>query len=181
MSHKKEEQEVPQEELKIVEDAAKAGEPQPEVTETTPTQEVALAAELKEMQDRHLRLMAEFDNFRRRTQKEKENLYADAAADTVKEMLPLLDNLQRALGAPCTDEEYRKGVQMTYNGFLETLTKLGLVEFAEVGETFDPTLHNAVMHIEDESKEKNIISQVFQRGYKLGERVLRYAMVQTAN
>lgn len=146
-----------------------------------PSQEQKLQEQLKEAEDRNLRLMAEFDNFRRRTMKEKETIYPDAVANTVKELLPVLDNFQRALEAPCSDEEYRKGVQMTYTGFMETLTKMGLAQFAEAGEAFDPGLHNAVMHIEDDALGKNVISQVFQRGYKIGDNVLRYAMVQTAN
>lgn len=145
------------------------------------TAEQKLAGQLKEAEDRNLRLMAEFDNFRKRTMKERESIYPDAVANTVKELLPVLDNFQRALEAPCNDEEYRKGVQMTYTGFMETLTKMGLAQFAEAGETFDPGLHNAVMHIEDDTLGKNVISQVFQRGYKIGDNVLRYAMVQTAN
>ncbi|MEG0754111.1 MAG: nucleotide exchange factor GrpE [Angelakisella sp.] len=146
-----------------------------------PTAEEKLAAQLKEAEDRNLRLMAEFDNFRRRTMKEKETIYPDAVANTVKELLPVLDNFQRALEAPCQDEEYRKGVEMTYKGLSETLEKMGLTQFAEAGETFDPNLHNAVMHIEDDALAKGVISQVFQRGYKIGDNVLRYAMVQTAN
>ncbi|MEG2087768.1 MAG: nucleotide exchange factor GrpE [Angelakisella sp.] len=141
----------------------------------------AAATQLKEAEDRHLRLMAEFDNYRRRTQKERESIYPDAVADTVKELLPVLDNFQRALTTDCSDEEYKKGVQMTYNGLMEILKKQGLAEFGEAGEEFDPAYHNAVMHIEDEAKGKNVISQVFQRGYYLGDRVLRYAMVQTSN
>ncbi|MEG1686758.1 MAG: nucleotide exchange factor GrpE [Angelakisella sp.] len=161
-----------------------AAEPQtvePQAAEPQPTMEEQLTTQLKEAEDRHLRLMAEFDNYRRRTQKERESIYPDAVADTVKELLPVLDNFQRALTTDCSDEEYKKGVQMTYNGLMEILKKQGLAEFGEAGEEFDPAYHNAVMHIEDEAKGKNVISQVFQRGYKLGDRVLRYAMVQTAN
>lgn len=146
-----------------------------------PTPEQQLQQQLLEAEDRYLRLMAEFDNFRKRTAKERENIYPDAVANTVKELLPTLDNFQRALEAPCTDEEYRKGVQMTHTGFMEALTKLGLARFGETGEPFDPGLHNAVMHVEDEALGKNVISQVFQPGYKIGDTVLRYAMVQTAN
>lgn len=146
-----------------------------------PTMEQQLTDKLREAEDRHLRLMAEFDNFRRRTAKERESIYPDAVANTVKELLTTLDNFQLALAAPCNDEEYRKGVQMTYNGFMETLGKMGLEQFGEPGEAFDPGLHNAVMHVEDETLGKNVISQVFQRGYKIGDTVLRYAMVQTAN
>ncbi|MEG2073224.1 MAG: nucleotide exchange factor GrpE [Angelakisella sp.] len=155
-------------------------EAEPE-TMPEPSPEEKPEIKLKEAEDRNLRLMAEFDNFRRRTQKEKETIYPDAVANTLKELLPLLDNFERALTAPCTDEEYRKGVQMTYDGFTETLGRLGLAEFGAAGEAFDPAFHNAVAHIEDDKLGKNVISQVFQRGYKIGNNVLRYAMVQTAN
>lgn len=155
---------------------------QPETTATAePSAEEMLTAQLGEEKERHLRLMAEFDNFRRRTTKEKETIYPDAVADTVKSLLPMLDNFERALEAPCADEEYRKGVRMTYDGFVETLGKLGLCEFGEAGEIFDPSLHNAVMHVEDDTLGSNVVAQVFQRGYRIGERVLRYAMVQQAN
>lgn len=165
------------------EETIKNAEGAPEAPEIPrePTPEQKLTEQLKEAEDRNLRLMAEFDNFRRRTAKERESIYPDAVANTVKELLTTLDNFQLALVATCSDEEYRKGVQMTYNGFMETLDKMGLVQFGEAGEAFDPELHNAVMHVEDEALGANVISQVFQRGYKIGDTVLRYAMVQTAN
>lgn len=165
------------------EETIKNAEGAPEAPEIPrePTPEQKLTEQLKEAEDRNLRLMAEFDNFRRRTAKERESIYPDAVANTVKELLTTLDNFQLALVATCSDEEYRKGVQMTYNGFMETLDKMGLVQFGEAGEAFGPELHNAVMHVEDEALGANVISQVFQRGYKIGDTVLRYAMVQTAN
>ena len=158
-------------------DAAATTEPQP--AEPTPTEK--LESQLQEEKDRYLRLMAEFDNFRRRSQKEKESIYPDAVADTLKELLPMLDNFQRALAAPCTDAEYKKGVQMIYDGFMEILRKQGLCEFGQAGEPFDPTLHNAIMHVDDDALEKNVIAQVFQPGYKIGDKVIRFAMVQQAN
>lgn len=150
-------------------------------TPAEPSAEELLTAQLKEEQDRHLRLMAEFDNFRRRTAKEKESIYPDAVAETVKALLPTLDNFKRALEAPCSDEEYRKGVRMTYDGFMEALKKLGLEEYGTAGDPFDPNLHNAVMHLDDDSLEKNVVAQVLQCGYRIKDRVLRYAMVQQAN
>ena len=138
-------------------------------------------AEKKELEDRYLRLMAEYDNYRRRTQKERENIYPDAVADTLKELLPVLDNLQRALDTPCADENYITGIQMIRTGLEEFLKKMGVETFGKAGEPFDPNLHNAVMHIEDENLEKNVVAQVFQSGYRRGDRILRHAMVQQAN
>ena len=138
-------------------------------------------AEKKELEDRYLRLMAEYDNYRRRTQTERENIYPDAVADTLKELLPVLDNLQRALDTPCADENYITGIQMIRTGLEEFLKKMGVETFGKAGEPFDPNLHNAVMHIEDENLEKNVVAQVFQSGYRRGDRILRHAMVQQAN
>ena len=141
----------------------------------------ACEAEKKKLGDRYLRLMAEYDNYRRRTQKERENIYPDAVADTLKELLPVLDNLQRALDTPCADENYITGIQMIRTGLEEFLKKMGVETFGKAGEPFDPNLHNAVMHIEDENLEKNVVAQVFQSGYRRGDRILRHAMVQQAN
>ena len=139
------------------------------------------ADELKTANDKYLRLMAEYENYRRRTQKERENVYPDAVANTLKELLPLLDNLQRALDTPCADENYLTGIKMIQTGFEEYLKKMGVETFGKAGEPFDPNLHNAVMHIEDESLGKNVVAQVFQSGYRRGDRILRHAMVQQAN
>ena len=141
----------------------------------------ACEAEKKELEDRYLRLMAEYDNYRRRTQKERENIYPDAVADTLKELLPVLDNLQRALDTPCADENYITGIQMIRTGLEEFLKKMGVETFGKAGEPFDPNLHNAVMHIEDENLEKNVVAQVFQSGYRRGDRILRHSMLQHAN
>ena len=141
----------------------------------------ACEAEKKELEDRYLRLMAEYDNYRRRTQKERENIYPDAVADTLKELLPVLDNLQRALDTHCADENYITGIQMIRTGLEEFLKKMGVDTFGQAGEPFDPNLHNAVMHIEDENLEKNVVAQVFQSGYRRGDRILRHAMVQQAH
>ena len=140
-----------------------------------------LRAENAELEDRNLRLMAEFGNFRNRTAKEKESIYGDAVADTLRGLLPVLDNLQRALESPCTDEEYKKGVELIYKGLWDVLAGQGVEEIAEAGVPFDPNLHNAVMHVEDDSLGKNTVAQVLQKGYRIGSKILRYAMVQAAN
>ena len=137
--------------------------------------------QLAEQQDRYLRLVAEYDNYRKRTQKEREGIYPEAVANTIKELLPLFDNFQRALDTPCADESYAKGIEMIEKSLEEFLKKMGVEAFGKAGETFDPNLHNAVMHVDDESLGKNVIAQVFQSGYRIGDRILRHAMVQQAN
>jgi molecular chaperone GrpE len=131
--------------------------------------------------DAHLRVAAEFDNFRKRTVKEKEQSYGNGKADAVAKMLPVYDNLERALNQPTEDAAYKKGVEMTMNELVKILTSLGVEVFGNVGDTFDPNLHNAVMHTEDDSFGENTISMVFQKGFKIGEKVVRFAMVQVAN
>ena len=131
--------------------------------------------------DSHLRLAAEFDNFRKRTVKEKEASYGNGKADTVAKMLPVYDNLERALNQETTDAAYKKGVEMTMNELVKIFTSLGVEIFGNVGEEFDPNLHNAVMHIDSEELKENTISQVFQKGFKIGDKVVRFAMVQVAN
>ena len=138
-------------------------------------------AEKKELEDRYLRLMAEYDNYRRRTQKERDNIYPDAVADTLKELLPLLDNLQRALETPCADESYITGIRMIQTGFEEYLKRMGVEAFGKAGDPFDPNLHNAVMHTEDDRVGESTVTQVFQKGFKLGDKIVRFAMVQAAN
>ena len=157
-----------------------------EVTEASqekqePSQEEALQQALREQEDKYLRLLAEYDNYRKRSQKEKENAWTTARADTIKELLPVYDNLERALKQETADEAYAKGVQMTMTQLKEVLTKLGIEEIPALGEPFDPNLHNAVMHVEDETLGESQVVEVFQKGYLLGERVIRYAMVKVAN
>ena len=141
----------------------------------------ALQASLAEQEDKFLRLVAEFDNFRRRTQKEKEGVWADATASAVKALLPVYDNLERALKQDTADEAFKKGVEMTMNQLREVLKKLGVEEIPALGETFDPNVHNAVMHVEDESAGENTVVEVFQTGFKSGDKVVRFAMVKVAN
>ncbi len=139
------------------------------------------AEELKGANDRYLRLLAEYDNYRKRSQKERESLYADIKSDTVAKFLPVYDNLVRALSQTTEDEAYRKGVEMIMNQFSSTLEKLGVTRIESLGQTFDPSLHNAVMHVDDEEKGENEIVEVFQEGFKIGEKVIRFAMVKVAN
>ena len=131
--------------------------------------------------DAYLRLAAEYDNFRKRTIKEKENSYANGKADAVEKLLPVYDNLSRALNQETADAAYKKGVEMTMNELVKILSGLGVEIFGAVGEEFDPNIHNAVMHTEDADAAENTITQVFQKGFKIGDKVVRFAMVQVAN
>ena len=141
-----------------------------------------LAKELQESQDRYLRLMAEYDNFRKRSAKEKEGIYADATAAAYSGLLPVLDNFERAFESPdASPDDFRKGVEMTQKQLLEVFEKAGVEIFGKPGDPFDPNLHNAVMHVDDDQYGDNEIVEVFQKGYKLGDRILRHAMVKVAN
>ena len=148
----------------------------PEVVEVNPWEEKYNAE-----RDAHLRVAAEFDNFRKRTVKEKEASYGNGKADAVAKMLPVYDNLERALNQPTEDAAYKKGVEMTMNELVKIFTSLGVEIFGNVGDEFDPKEHNAVMHIDSEELGENVIAQVFQKGFKIGEKVVRFAMVQVAN
>ncbi|MDD5902661.1 MAG: nucleotide exchange factor GrpE [Oscillospiraceae bacterium] len=136
---------------------------------------------INEEKEKYLRLAAEYDNFRKRSQKERESLYNDIKADTLLKFLPVYDNLERALKQATADEAYRKGVEMIMTQFNTTMEKLGVTEIEADGQKFDPTLHNAVMHIEDESFGENEVVEVFQKGFKLNDKVIRFAMVKVAN
>ena len=140
-----------------------------------------LESELGEAKDMLLRTAAEYDNFKKRSEREREGLAAFVAAQTVKTLLTPYDNLERSVSADAESPDYIKGVEMTVKQFKEAFSKLGLAEFGEAGETFDPELHDAVMHKEDDSLGENVISRVLQKGYKLGETVLKHAMVEVAN
>ena len=131
--------------------------------------------------DAHLRLAAEFDNFRKRTAKEKEQSYANGRADAIEKLLPVYDNLARALKQETADAAFKKGVEMTMTELVKILNGLGVEIFGAEGDMFDPELHNAVLHIDDESIPENTITQVFQQGFKMGDKVVRFAMVQVAN
>ena len=152
------------------------------VEETVETPEVNLWEEKYNAErDAHLRCAAEYDNFRKRTIKEKEASYGNGKADAVAKMLPIYDNLERALNQETSDAAYKKGVEMTMNELVKIFTSLGVEIFGNVGDEFDPNLHNAVMHIENEELGENSISAVFQKGFKIGDKVVRFAMVQVAN
>ena len=154
----------------------------PETEETAQTPEVNPWEEKYNAErDAHLRVAAEFDNFRKRTVKEKEASYGNGKADAVAKMLPVYDNLERALQQETADAAFKKGVEMTMNELVKILTGLGVEIFGQVGDPFDPNLHNAVMHIESDELEENVIAQVFQKGFKIGDKVVRFAMVQVAN
>ena len=139
--------------------------------------EAALAAE----KDKYLRLAAEYDNYRRRSQKEKENTYSDGKADTVLQLLPVYDNLARALKAECSDPNFYKGVEMTMTQLLGIFEKLGVTPIEAEGQPFDPAEHNAVVHVEDETLGENLVVEEFQKGFKLNDKVIRFAMVKVAN
>ena len=151
------------------------------VTEEVPAAQPGLDEALKAQEDKFLRLAAEYDNYRKRTAKEKEALWTDIKCDTAAAFLPVYDNLERAMNQPTADEAYKKGVEMTMNQLKEVFSKLGITEIPSLGEQFDPNLHNAVMHIENEELGENVISQVFQAGFRCGEKVIRFSMVQVAN
>ena len=131
--------------------------------------------------DAHLRLAAEYDNFRKRTIKEKDAAYGNGKAGAVEKLLPVYDNLERAVNQPCTDEAYKKGVEMTMTELVNIFTSLGVEIFGNVGDEFDPNIHNAVMHVDNEELGENTIAMVFQKGFKIGDKVVRFAMVQVAN
>ena len=157
-----------------------------EVTEAAePVEETPVMSEWEEKynaeRDAHLRVAAEFDNFRKRTLKEKEQSYGNGKADAVEKLLPVYDNLERALNQVCEDEAYKKGVEMTMTQLVGIFSGLGVEIFGNVGDAFDPNFHNAVMHTEDENFGENTLCQVFQKGFKLGEKIIRFAMVQVAN
>ena len=166
------------EQEEVLEQEAEVAEEAP--AETDAELERAKAA-LAAQEDKYLRLAAEYDNYRKRTAKEKEALWIDIKADTASAFLPVYDNLERAVNQPTADEAYKKGVEMTMNQLKEVFSKLGITEIPALGEQFDPNLHNAVMHIDSEELGENVISQVFQAGFRCGEKVIRFAMVQVAN
>lgn len=146
------------------------------------TAEEKLTEELTAQKEAYLRLAAEYDNYRKRTVKEREDIFTNAKAAVFEELIPVLDNFDRALSSEDADlENFKKGVEMTHSQLAGVFEKFGIKAFGEAGEQFDPNIHNAVMHIDDENLEANVITDVFQKGYKAGEKVLRPAMVKVAN
>ena len=163
-------------------EAAESAEAAAETTETAASEDSSLQQQYDELNNRFLRMAAEYDNFRKRSRAERDGVHADAVAYAVKALLTTVDNLSRALAQPTEDTAYKQGIEMTYNQMIESFSSLGVTEIpAEPGTTFDPNLHNAVMHIDDESQGENVITEVFQKGFQLGDKVIRYAMVKVAN
>lgn len=150
--------------------------------ETDASETEKLKKELAEANDKWLRTVAEYDNFRKRSQKEKEAIYSDSKSDIASKFLPVLDNFERASAASENDfEGYKKGVEMTVKQLLDVFTSLGIESFGEKGDEFDPNLHNGVMHIDDEELPENSLAEVFMKGYKIGDKVIRPATVKVAN
>ena len=173
MAKKKETAPVEEIQEEVVEETTETTEVTPEVN---PWEEKYNAEH-----DSYLRLAADYDNFRKRTVKEKEASYGNGKADAVEKLLPVYDNLERSLNQETTDAAFKKGVEMTMNELVKIFTGLGVEIFGNVGDSFDPNLHNAVMHTDDENLGENVIAKVFQKGFKLGDKVVRFAMVQVAN
>ncbi|MEG1869314.1 MAG: nucleotide exchange factor GrpE [Oscillospiraceae bacterium] len=140
-----------------------------------------LEKEVADLNDKLLRKIAEFDNFRKRTQKEKEAIYPQAKADTVEKFIPIIDTFERALVCECADAEFKKGVDMIYASFTDVMNQCNVEPIGKEGDIFDPNLHNAVMHEEDPEKGDGIVTQVLQKGYKIGDKIIRYAMVKVVN
>lgn len=157
-----------------------AEEDQEDLTKNQEEENKKLREELDTTKDRLLRLTAEYDNYRKRTIKEKEGIYSDAYVDVLKEIIPILDNLERAIAADGNIDDLKKGIEMTIKGCKDSFVKLGVEEIDATGE-FDPNLHNAVMHIEDENLGKNVVAEVFQKGYKKDDKIIRHTMVKVAN
>ena len=162
-------------------------EQQNEVTEEK-TELESLREELETLQkaknelyDKYLRTLAEYDNFRKRSQREKDAIYGDATVDAVKKLLPVLDNFERALNYECKDEEFKKGIALIQNTLVEVFDNLGVKEIPAMDAQFDPNLHEAVMHIDNPAYEENIVTDVYRKGYMLGDKVIRHTMVVVAN
>ena len=180
----KDKKKEPEQKPETQEQPPEAAQPEEAKQEAVPqeTELEKLQKEFEEHKQQHLRVLAEYDNFRKRSQNEKNAIYNNAVSDTVQAILPIADNIERALSQEnASAEDMKKGVEMIENQIKACFEKLGLEEMGQVGETFDPNLHNAVAHIEDESLGENVIAAVYQKGYKLGDRVVRHAMVQVAN
>ena len=185
MSKKEKQNETLQQEPVVEEQDVKqeaAAEPEETAVDPLLSELESLKDQVAGQEDKYLRLAAEYDNYRKRTAKEKESIYQDAQIDTIKAFLPVYDNLERAAAAEGgEDSPHKKGLEMIFHQYQEILGKLGVTEIPALGETFDPEKHNAVMHIDDENYGENVVAQVFQAGFMLGDRVLRHAIVQVAN
>ena len=184
MSKKEKQNETLQQEPVVEEQDVKqeaAAEPEETAVDPLLSELESLKDQVAGQEDKYLRLAAEYDNYRKRTAKEKESLWTDVKADTAGAFLPVYDNLERALKQDTADEAFKKGVEMTMNQLKEVLSKLGITEIPAQGQPFDPKYHNAVMHVEDESLGQNVVAEVFQTGFQCGEKVIRFAMEKGAN
>lgn len=170
-----------EEETKVTEEAEPPKEARAKKKPKKENEAEKLKAELEQKEDLLKRTAAEFDNYKRRTEREKSGIAEYAKAEMLKKLLPILDNIDRANNCDKESADYIKGIEMIVKQFGALAEQLGLEEIAEVGDTFDPNLHEAVMHIEDESMNENVIAEVLQKGYKLGDTVVRAAMVKVAN
>ena len=146
-----------------------------------PDETEALKKQLADLNDKLLRTAAEYDNFRRRSQKEKEAIYTDSKAEIIGKLLPVIDNFERASAAEADPENYKKGIEMTVRQLLDALTAMGVEAYGAAGDPFDPNIHNGVMHVDDDSMEENVVADVFIKGYKMGDKVIRHASVKVAN
>ena len=179
---KKEQAEAAEAEQKAAEETVEQTAEQNETTEQTAQPSDEWKSKYDELNDRYLRMAAEYDNFRKRSQREREQAYTDAVSRAVTALLPTYDNLERAIKAETADAEYKKGVEMTMNQLTESLKGLNVTVIeASAGTTFDPNFHNAVMHVEDGELGENVIAEVFQQGFQIGDKVIRHAMVKVAN
>ena len=168
-------------ELETPEVEAADQQPQAETPDPLLEELESLKNQTAQQEDKYLRLAAEYDNYRKRTAKEKESLWTDVKAETAAAFLPVYDNLERALKQTTDDEAYKKGVEMTMTQLTGVFEKLGVTVYGEAGDSFDPAEHNAVMHCEDESAGENTIVEVFQKGFRVGDKIIRFAMVKVAN
>ncbi len=174
----KKEKTAPEEQEEILEEDKTPEEAQ----EGEKSREEELEAQIKDKDDKYLRLCAEYDNFRKRSQKEKADIYSTSKAEVLEQILPILDNFERAAqNADADFDSYKKGIELIFGQFLKVLEKFGVESFGEEGETFDPNLHTAVMAVTDDSLGENTIAQVFSKGYRLGDKIIREAAVKVAN
>ncbi len=181
---KKKSKAAPEKESELKEETAPET-PETESEKEAPAEksrEEVLEEQIKEKDDKYLRLCAEYDNFRKRSQKEKTEIYSSSKAQVIEEILPILDNFERAaMNSEANFEGYKKGIELIFGQFLKVLEKFGVESFGEEGDTFDPNLHSAVMAVQDDSLGENTVAQVFSKGYRLGDRIIREATVKVAN
>lgn len=174
-------EEIPAEETAAEQPAESPEESSSKEETEQPDALVELQKKLDEANDRLLRTAAEYDNFRRRSQKEKEAIYTDSKAEVIGKLLPVIDNFERAAAAETDAENYKKGIEMTVKQLLDVLTAMGAEPYGAAGDPFDPNIHSGVMHVDDETLGENVVADVFIKGYKLGDKVIRHASVKVAN